>query len=477
MLTEVKHYPLPIGGRRSEGTGREAVTNPFDGSVVATIAIAGHDDMERAIRTAAEAFPSFARWPRHRRRDVLRGIAEGLRAHKDALVDLMIAESGKPRRWSAIEVDRAITTFTLASEEATRTGGELLPLDLGPATEGYTAIVQRFPIGPVAAIAPFNFPLNLVAHKLGPAFAVGCPVVLKPPVQAPLCALELAEICFEAGIPREALSVVHAPIDVAERLATDERFKILSFTGSARVGWHLKSIAGKKRVLLELGGNAGALVWDDADLDWAAQRCAIGSFGQGGQVCIKVQRVLVHRSVAETFLAKFLAATDALGVGDPREESAMVSPMIDGASADRVMAWIEEAKAAGARVLRGGKREGNLIYPTILTETTPDMNVEREEIFGPVTTVAIVDDFDAALARINDSRYGLQAGVFTNDVRRAWKAFETLDVGGVVINDYPTLRVDNFPYGGVKDSGLGREGVRYAMEEMTELRTLVLKTR
>ncbi|HVA38781.1 MAG TPA: aldehyde dehydrogenase family protein [Candidatus Dormibacteraeota bacterium] len=477
MLTDVKHYPLPIAGARSEGTGHEAVTNPYDGTTVATIAVAGHDDMERAIRAAVEVFPAFSRWPRHKRRDVLRAVVDGLRARKEALVELMIAESGKPRRWSVIEVDRAISTFSIAAEEATRTGGDVLPLDLSPATEGYQAIVERFPAGPVAAIAPFNFPLNLVAHKLGPAFAVGCPVVLKPPVQAPLCALELADICYEAGIPREALSVVHAPIDVAERLATDERFKVLSFTGSARVGWHLKSIAGKKRVLLELGGNAGALVWSDADLDWAAQRCAIGAFGQGGQVCIKVQRILVARDVAETFQAKFLAATDALGVGDPRDESAMVSPMIDAANADRVMAWIEEAKAAGARVLRGGRREGNLIYPTVLAQTTPEMKVECEEIFGPVTTLSVVDDFDHALARINDSRYGLQAGIFTNDIRRAWKAFETLEVGGVVVNDYSTLRVDNFPYGGVKDSGLGREGVRYAMDEMSEPRVLVLKTR
>ncbi len=477
MLTEIRHYPLPIAGRSSEGTGRETVTNPYDGSTVASIAVAGHDDMERAIAAAVEVFPSFSRWPRHRRRDVLRAVADGLRTRKEALVELMIAESGKPRRWSAIEVDRAISTFSIAAEEATRTGGEVLPLDLAPATEGYTAIVERFPAGPVAAIAPFNFPLNLVAHKLGPAFAVGCPVVLKPPVQAPLCALELAEICYQAGIPREALSVVHAPIEVAERLATDERFNVLSFTGSSRVGWHLKSIAGKKRVLLELGGNAGALIWGDADLDWAAQRCAIGAFGQGGQVCIKVQRMLVERSAAESFLAKFLAATDALGVGDPRDEQAMVSPMIDTANADRVMAWVAEAKAAGARVLRGGKREGNLIHPIVLTETTSDMKVECEEIFGPVATITIVDDFDAGISRINDSRYGLQAGVFTNDLRRAWKAFERLEVGGVVVNDYPTLRVDNFPYGGVKESGLGREGVRYAMEEMTELRTLVLRTR
>ncbi|MDE2573136.1 MAG: aldehyde dehydrogenase family protein, partial [bacterium] len=433
MLTDVKHYPLPIAGTPSEGTGRETVLNPFDGSTVATIAVAGHDDMERAIRAAVDVFPSFSRWPRHRRRDVLRGVVEGLRERKDALIELMIAESGKPRRWSAIEVDRAITTFSIASEESTRTGGDLLPLDLSAATEGYTAIVERFAVGPVAAIAPFNFPLNLVAHKLGPAFAVGCPVVLKPPVQAPLCALELADICYQAGIPREALSVVHAPIEVAERLATDERFKVLSFTGSSKVGWHLKSIAGKKRVLLELGGNAAAIIWGDADLDWAAGRCAIGSFGQGGQVCIKVQRVLVDRSVAEPFLAKFLAATDALGVGDPRDDSAMVSPMIDAANADRVMAWVQEAKDAGARVLRGGKREGNLIHPVILSETKPEMKVEREEIFGPVTTVSVVDDFDAALARVNASPYGLQAGVFTNDLRRAWRAFEALEVGGVIV--------------------------------------------
>jgi acyl-CoA reductase-like NAD-dependent aldehyde dehydrogenase len=341
--------------------------------------------------------------------------------------------------------------------------------------EGYTCIWRRFPIGPIAAIAPFNFPLNLVAHKLAPAIAVGCPVVLKPPMQAPVTALKLAEICFEAGWPRAALSVVHAQPEVAERMATDERIRLLSFTGSAKVGWHLKAVAGRKRVVLELGGNAAAVVHEDAELEWAAERCAIGAFASAGQVCIKVQRLLVHRPVLDRFLERFLATTDALAIGDPLDEKTVIGAMIDTKEADRVMSWIDEATSAGATLLAGGGRNGNVIAPTVLQATTREMKVEREEVFGPVVTVTPYDDFGDALAAVNATEYGLQAGVFTHDVRRIWQAYRELEVGGVIANDYPTLRVDNFPYGGVKASGLGREGPAFAAEDMTEIRTLVLR--
>jgi acyl-CoA reductase-like NAD-dependent aldehyde dehydrogenase len=473
----VVHHPLPIAGERRPTASAAPVINPYDGTVVATIGVGTAKDMGDAIAAAVTAFDAFRRWPRHKRKTLLLGIAARLRDRRAEFVDLMIAESGKPRPYAGVEVDRAISTFTLAAEESTRFGGDVVPLDIAPATEGYTAIVERFPIGVIGAIAPFNFPLNLVAHKLAPAIAVGNTVVLKPPPQAPLSALLLADVCYDAGLPAAALSVVHCPVDVAQALAEDARIAMLSFTGSAKVGWHLKSVAGKKKVVLELGGNAAAVVLRDADLAWAARRCALGSFAQAGQVCIKVQRIFVERAVFDKFLALFREETKALRVGDPTDAETIVGPMIDAANADRVSAWIEEAVNEGASRLTGGGRRNNVLEPTILTGTTPAMKVEAEEVFGPVSTVAPVDSVDEAFARVNETRYGLQAGVFTFDVRNIAKAFQELNVGGVIANDYPTLRVDNFPYGGVKDSGFGREGVRYAMEEMTELKTLVVKYR
>jgi acyl-CoA reductase-like NAD-dependent aldehyde dehydrogenase len=471
------HHPLPIAGERRATASAEPVINPYDGSVVATIGVGAANDLDDAIAAGVTAFDAFRRWPRHKRKALLLGVASRLLDRRSEFVDLMIAESGKPRPYAGVEVDRAISTFTLAAEESTRFGGDVLPLDIAPTTEGYTAIVERFPIGVIGAIAPFNFPLNLVAHKLAPAIAVGNTVVLKPPPQAPLSALLLADVCYDAGLPAAALSVVHCPVDVAQQLAEDARIAMLSFTGSAKVGWHLKSVAGKKKVVLELGGNAAAVVLRDADLAWAARRCALGSFAQAGQVCIKVQRIFVERPVFDKFLALFREETKALPVGDPADVETIVGPMIDAASADRVSAWVQEAVKAGATVLAGGGRRRNVLEPTILTGTTPAMKVEAEEVFGPVSTVAPVDSVDEAFARVNETRYGLQAGVFTFDVRNIAKAFQELNVGGVIANDYPTLRVDNFPYGGVKDSGFGREGVRYAMEEMTELKTLVVKYR
>jgi acyl-CoA reductase-like NAD-dependent aldehyde dehydrogenase len=473
----VVHHPLPVAGERRATATAEPVLNPYDGSVVATIGVGTAKDLDDAIAAALTAFDAFRRWPRHKRKALLLGVAARLRDRRAEFVDLMIAESGKPRPYAGVEVDRAISTFTLAAEESTRFGGDVVPLDIAPATEGYTAIVERFPIGVIGAIAPFNFPLNLVAHKLAPAIAVGNTVVLKPPPQAPLSALLLADVCYDAGLPAAALSVVHCPVEVAQALAEDARIAMLSFTGSAKVGWHLKSVAGKKKVVLELGGNAAAVVLRDADIAWAARRCALGSFAQAGQVCIKVQRIFVERPVFDAFLAKFREETKALRVGDPTDVETIVGPMIDAANADRVSAWVEEAVKAGATVLAGGGRRRNVLEPTILTGTTPAMKVEAEEVFGPVSTVAPVESVDEAFARVNETRYGLQAGVFTFDVRNIAKAFQELNVGGVIANDYPTLRVDNFPYGGVKDSGFGREGVRYAMEEMTELKTLVVKYR
>jgi acyl-CoA reductase-like NAD-dependent aldehyde dehydrogenase len=453
------------------------VRSPWDGHEVGAVPEADDAAMEAAIASANAVAPVVAAVPRHARQAVLRRTAALLAERRETLARMMVAESGKPLRFARVEVDRAISTFSLAADEVTRTAGEVLPLDVTPAGEGYTAIATRTPIGVIGAIAPFNFPLNLVAHKLAPAIAVGNPVVLKAPPQAPLCAYELGRIVREAGWPNDALAVLHAPVNVAQRLATDERIAMLSFTGSSAIGWYLKSIAGRKRVALELGGNAAAIVCNDADLVWAARRCALGAFAQAGQVCIKVQRMYVASERYDEFLALLTAETDALAVGDPNDESTIVGPVIDELSAKRIETWIAQALSTGARLVRGGKREGTLLRPTLLSDTTPEMKVECEEIFGPVATIARISSLDEAIERTNATRYGLQAGVFTNDVRVIGKAFEGLQVGGVIVNDYPTLRIDNFPYGGVKESGFGREGVRYAMDEMSELKTLVVKYR
>lgn len=467
-------HRLPIAGSWTDSDVVDTILNPYTGETVATVPLADHAVMERAIAAAADAFAETRAMPTHRRVEILAAIVDGLRERGDEIARLMVRESGKPLQYARAEVARAVITFSLGVDVARASQGELLPIDLEPRTAGYSSLWKRFPIGPIGAIAPFNFPLNLVAHKLAPAIAVGCPVVLKPPMQSPLTSLVLAEICYAAGWPMQALSVVHSLPDVAERLATDERLKLLSFTGSARVGWHLKSVAGRKKVVLELGGNAGAIVHEDADVEWAARRCAVGSFAQAGQVCIRVQRLLVHRPVHDRFRRAFLEATAALPWGDPAEEETVVGPMIDSAAADRVMSWIDEAVGAGARLVSGGERHGNVIVPTVLEATTAEMKVEREEIFGPAVTLRPYDDFDEAIELTNQGVYGLQAGVFTYDVRRIARAFDALEVGGVIVNDYPTLRVDNFPYGGVKESGFGREGVRFAAEDMTEIRALVL---
>jgi acyl-CoA reductase-like NAD-dependent aldehyde dehydrogenase len=467
-----------IAGRSVGARGRrlETVRSPFDGRALARIGIATGADLDAAITAARGAFAELKRWPRHARRDLLDRVARAITADRRGLAALLAADCGKPVTQALGEVDRAAQTFSFAADEARRFGGEFVPMDVDPRADGLTGLVQRFPVGPISAISPFNFPLNLLAHKLAPALAVGTAVVVKPPPQAPLSAFRLAWILADCGAPAGACNVLPMDVAVAERLATDPAFALLSFTGSARVGWHLKSVAGKKKVVLELGGNAAAVVHEDApDLDWVAERLALGAFAYAGQVCIKVQRILVHRSVWRRFVRRFLEASAALKTGDPADPKTVVGPMIDAGALDRVQAWVREGEAAGARVLLRGRRRGSLLRPTVLTNVTPRMKVESEEIFGPVATLTPYRDWTAALARVNRSVYGLQAGIFTADLRRALAAFATLEVGGVIVNDFPTLRVDHYPYGGVKDSGFGREGVRYAMEEMSEPRMLVLK--
>jgi glyceraldehyde-3-phosphate dehydrogenase (NADP+) len=414
--------------------------------------------------------------PIHERARILDGISAGIAERREELADLIVAEVGKPISFALGEVDRAVQTFRLGAEEARRWGGEVMPVDIQPSTEGYRCLWTRFPRGPVAAISPFNFPLNLVAHKIAPAIAVGNAAVLKPPPQGPTAALRLAEIALGAGLPPEALSVLACPIPVAERLATDAAFQVLTFTGSARVGWYLKALAGKKRVMLELGGNAAMVVHEDADLDWAARRAALGSFAYSGQVCISVQRLFVHAPAYEPFLERFLEQIASLPVGDPTDPTTVVGPMIDEAAADRGKAWVQEAVDAGARVVSEGKRSGNVVHPTLLADVRPDLSVSCEEVFGPVAVVDRYESWEEALERVNETRYGLQAGIFTRDIGRIAAAYRGLQVGGVVVGDYPMLRVDNFPYGGIRDSGLGREGVRFAMEEMSDPRVLILRT-
>lgn len=457
----------------SEGE-RIGIQSPYDGKNVGSTWLATRDHLERAISAAAGAGAELRKLAAYRRKDVLLNVAAAIRKHAEVFVRLMALEAGKPLKPARAEVDRAVLTFTTAAEEAVRIYGECLPLDFIPAAEGCWGIVRRFPAGPVAAITPFNFPLNLVAHKLAPAIAVGCPVVLKPAPQTPFCALLLAKLIVEAGWPASALSVVPLSNEDAGLLVADDRIKLLSFTGSAAVGWQLKRNAGKKRVALELGGNAAVIVHGDANLEEAVPRCVSGAFAYAGQSCISVQRIHVHASLFDRFTAQMVEATRKLRIGDPLDEATDVGPMIRGSDAQRVEQWIGEATAAGAKLLCGGKAIGSLIEPTLLSGTTPGMKVNCEEIFAPVATIEPYEDFDSALDQVNQSRYGLQAGLFTRDAGLIFRAFEKLEVGGVIVGDAPTFRVDPMPYGGVKDSGLGREGIRYAMEEMTERRLLVM---
>jgi len=396
------------------------------------------------------------------------------RADEEEFARTITTEAGKPITDARREVGRAIQTFSVASEEAKRIPGEIVPLDLTPGTDAYLGLVRRFPIGPVLGITPFNFPLNLVAHKVAPCLACGNPIVLKPAPQTPLTALLLGEVVLEAGLPAGALSVVPCDNTVAEHLVTHPGLKVLSFTGSASVGWMLKAKSGKKRVLLELGGNAGVIVEPDADLGIAAQRCVTGGFAYAGQTCIAVQRIYVHESVHDRFVAELLARVAQVKAGDPLEEATVVGPLIDEAAARRVEDWIAEAVAQGAKLLAGGKRSGPLVEATVLADVSPAMKVSCREVFGPVVTVNRYQRFEEAIQALNESDYGLQAGLFSRDVDRIFKAYRELDVGTVLANEVPTFRADHMPYGGVKDSGLGREGVRYAIEEMTEPKLLVL---
>ncbi|MBI5776511.1 MAG: aldehyde dehydrogenase family protein [Nitrospirae bacterium] len=469
--------PFLIGNQWRQSATTATIRNPYNGKPVADVCLAGKSEADEAVARAVEAFPAMRLLPAHARAEALLKIAGRLAGRQDEIARTMTAESGKPIADARREAGRAVQTFTIAAEEAKRIPGEVIPMDLTPGMEQHVSFVRRVPIGPVLGITPFNFPLNLVAHKVAPCLAAGNPMVLKPAPQTPLTALLLAEIVLEAGLPPGALSVVPCENAVAEQMVTDERFKVVSFTGSAAVGWMLKAKSGKKRVLLELGGNAGVIVEPDADLELAAARCAVGGYVFSGQTCISVQRVFVHESVYDRFVEQFVARVAALKVGDPADEATVIGPLIDEAAARRVEQWVQEAAAQGARVLTGGKRSGSVVEATVLANVTPAMKVSCREVFGPVVTVSRYRDFPAALAALNDSDYGLQAGVFTRDINRIFRAYRELEVGAVLANEIPTFRAEHMPYGGVKDSGLGREGVRYAIEDMTELKLLILNLR
>jgi glyceraldehyde-3-phosphate dehydrogenase (NADP+) len=413
--------------------------------------------------------------PAHRRAEILRRLRGEVEARRAEFVDTIIAEAGKPRRYADAEVERGLTTLRLASEEATRFEGEVVPVDIEPRGEGAFCAVRRFPVGLVTAITPFNFPLNLALHKVAPAFAAGNPVILKPSPRTPVTADLLARAVESSGWPERAFSLVHADPDVARPLWTDDRIKCVSFTGSDAVGWKIKEEAARRKVILELGGNAAAIVCEDADAEVAARKLAKAAFAYGGQVCIKAQRLFVARPLYEAFVSAFLAAARKIEPGDPSDDSTTLGPMIDSDNAVRVESWVEEAKAAGAKLLLPLRREGAKLWPVLAADVPRGAKLREREVFGPVATVEAFDRFEDALARANDSAYGLQASVFTRDIASAMKAFERLEVGGVIVNEAPTMRIDNFPYGGTKASGFGREGVRYAMNEMTEPRVLFLK--
>src|SRR5688500_6672850 len=466
--------PLLVNGDWRTGEGTLEVHSPFDGRVVAEIGVPTDRDVEDAAATAAATFRESRHLPVHVRSEALDHISKRLSETIDENAELIAREGGKPLKWAKVEATRAVSTFRWASEVLRRGDEEFMRLDTEASLGSRVGLLRRFPFGPVLGITPFNFPLNLVAHKGAPALAVGAPIVVKPASATPIGSLRLAEFFAETDLPKGMYQVLPVSSSVADTMARDERFRKISFTGSAEIGWYLKGLDPKKRVTLELGGNAGVIVHADADLDFAAQRVAYGGYYQAGQSCISVQRVLVSSEVYEDFTARLVKQIESLKVGDPLDPTVDVGPVIQRKEVDRLTEWVKEAVSQGAEVLTGGGGDGPFFQPTLLSKVTPEMKVCREEVFGPVVTISPYQTFEDALKAVNDSRYGLQAGVFTNDIDRAFEAHRTLEVGGIIVNDVSAFRADQMPYGGSKESGFGREGLRYAMEEMTEPRIMVL---
>jgi len=468
-------YPFYLANKACQPNADLAVTDKFTNEVATHVALASPADIEKGIAAAEAAAGPMAQMPAYERQAILNHCVNRFTERAEELAQALCVEAGKPIKDSRGEVSRLIDTFRIAAEESVRMNGEVQELQISARARGYRGMWKRVPIGPVSFISPFNFPLNLAAHKVAPALAVGCPFVLKPASRTPIGALIIGETLAETDLPEGAFSILPCSRDGADLFTTDERLKLLSFTGSPGVGWDLKAKAGKKQVILELGGNAAVIVDKDSDLDDAIERIIFGAFYQSGQSCIGVQRIIIHEDLYETVKERLVAATLKLPKGNPANEETFIGPMISEGEATRLETWVNEAKAAGASLLCGGTRSGAMLDATLLEGVPSDQSLNTEEAFGPVAILSSFKDFDEALAQVNDSAFGLQTGIFTRDIYKINKAWDTLEVGGVVIGDVPSWRVDNMPYGGVKDSGLGREGIRFAMEDMTEIRNLVIR--
>lgn len=469
-----KRYEFLVGGQWRSSDEIAEVRFPYNNETIAEVYQAGDDDLEDAVQAAIRGFEATRKLPSHKRSQILYNLLGQMENRTDELVEALTLEGGKTQNVARGEVSRAKETIRISAEEAKRLHGDIIPIDWTEAGENRMGFVRHLPLGPVLGISPFNYPLNLSCHKLGPAIAAGNSFILKPASATPLSGLLLGEMALEAGVPPEAISVVTCRGSQAEKLVSDPRIKYFTFTGSSEVGWHLKSVAGRKRVGLELGGNAAAIVHEDANIDYAVSRIAMGGYTNAGQNCISVQRVLLHRPIYNHTLETLLDKIDSLKVGDPRDPEVLVGPMIDKWAAQEAYEKVQEAVNGGAKIALGGKLEGTLFYPTVVLDTTRDMQVNRSEMFAPVITVTPYDQFDEAIEIANDTDFGLQSGIFTQNVNRIMKAFEKVEVGGLQVNDVSTFRVDQMPYGGVKGSGVGREGPAYAIEEMTEMRLMVL---
>ncbi len=468
--------PFLLDGQWVTSAFTQDILNPYSQDVLATVCLADANHIQQALQSIRRGAKELGQTPSHAKARGLTQIARGIDDRKEEFARAICHEAGKPITDARREVGRAINTFEIAAEETKRIPGELLAMDSTPGGEAYSGLVKRFPIGPVLGITPFNFPLNLVAHKVAPCLAAGNPIVLKPAPQTPLTSLLLGEVFLTTDLPRGALNIIPCSNELAEQMVVDPTFQALSFTGSAPVGWMLKGKSGYKRVLLELGGNAGVIIEPDANLPDALTRCLAGGYGYAGQTCISVQRIFIHQSRHDDFLQQFVEQVKQLPVGDPEEDKTVVGPLIDERAAIRVEQWINEAVSQGATVHTGGERNGTFIQPSVLTGVQPAMKVCCEEIFGPVVTISPYTKFEEALSALNDSPFGLQAGVYTTNIDRMNQAFSELDVGAVLINEIPTFRADHMPYGGIKQSGLGREGVRYTIQELTEPKVLVMKS-
>jgi glyceraldehyde-3-phosphate dehydrogenase (NADP+) len=468
------NYRFLIGNEWRDSNNRFEVINPYNSETVGTVCMGDKKDFEEAVIKGLKGFDVIKRLSSFERAEILNRVWNGINKRKEEIAKMITLESGKPIKDSRIEVERSINTFKIAEEEAKRLYGEFIPLDITTMSKGRIGITKRFPIGLILGITPFNFPINLVAHKIAPAIASGNSIIIKPSPLTPITSIMLGEIISDSGIPDGVLSIIPTENSVVEEIIPDNRIKKITFTGSFRVGWNIKKKAYNKRVTLELGGNAAVIIDSDKNIEYAVERCIRGSFSYAGQVCISVQRIFIKDNIYDRFMELFIDGIKRLKIGDPSNEDTDIGPMISLKEAERVEEWIGEAVKEGAKIIIGGSRSGSIFYPTLLTDVSPTMKVYSQEIFAPVVCLISYNKFEDAIREVNNSVYGLQAGIFTRDIYKILKAYEEIDVGGIIINDVPTFRVDNMPYGGVKKSGFGREGIRYAIEEMTGIKVMVI---